>query len=455
MPEIRTTHASRQHIVPAGEPTPGGGPPPLAATPPSPFPRMFRLRQRMPETPAIDCAAVLASQFQQQGITRLFDRGARIAVAVGSRGIANLSAIVSALLDLLRSAGAVPFIVPAMGSHGGATSEGQRGILTEYGVTEAAMGVPIHDSMEVAALGQTPDGIPVWTSTAALASDGIFLVNRVKPHTDFGGDLGSGLVKMSVVGLGKRSGAVMFHAAAARSGHAAVLRALANVTLTKLPIVAGVAIIEGFHHETARLGVLRRDQITVREPELLAEAARLLPRLPFNDVDLLVVDRIGKNISGTGMDPNVTGRYVEGYRSSLGLSVDPGPTVRRIFVRELTSETRGNAIGIGMADFTTTRLVQSMEREATFTNALTALSVQAAKIPIHFPSDREALIQALASLGLPDPRKARILRIRDTLTLGEVEVSEVFLENVRARPDLEPLTSPAEVAFDEHGNLTE
>jgi hypothetical protein len=414
---------------------------------------MLRLRQRMPQSAPIHFGALLAAQFKGSQVLAHLNPGSRIAVAVGSRGIADLPAIVAAVLDPLRSAGAIPFIVPAMGSHGGATAKGQRGILAGYGITEATMGVPIDDRMEVTSLGRTDDGIPVWTSTAALNSDGIVLINRVKPHTDFAGSLGSGLIKMSVVGLGKREGALAFHAAAARAGHAAVLRSLANLTLRKLPVISGVAVIEGFHHETSRLEVIPRDEILIREPDLLVEAARLLPRLPFEDIDLLVVDRIGKNISGTGMDPNVTGRYVDGYRSSLGQSTGPGPTIRRIVVCGLTAETRGNAIGIGMADFTTARLVASMDLEATFTNALTALSVQAAKIPIYFSSDRETLAHAIASLGLSDPRQAGIIRIRDTLSLSEIEISERFLEAVQTRSDLEPLTAPAEITFDRDGNL--
>jgi hypothetical protein len=414
---------------------------------------MLRLRQRLPYAVPLDFRGVLGAQFEREQVLATLKPGARVAVAVGSRGIANLPAIVVALLDLLRSQGFNPFVIPAMGSHGGATAEGQRSILAEYGITESAMGVPIHASMAVSELGRTIDDLAVWTSAVALAADGIVLVNRVKPHTDFSGGLGSGLVKMSVVGLGKRQGAVTFHAAAARAGHATVLRSLANVTLTKLPIIAGVAVIEGFHHETARLEVLQRHEILTREPELLAEAGRLLPRLPFDDIDLLVIDQIGKNISGTGMDSNITGRYVEGYRSSLGQSVGDGPTIRRIVVRGLTAETRGNAIGIGMADFTTARLVQSMDLNATFTNALTALSVQAAKIPIYFSSDRETLARALNSLGLADPRQAKIIRIRDTLSLGEIEVSEAFRATLEGRPDLEPLSEPAEIRFDARGNL--
>ncbi len=415
---------------------------------------MFRLRQIMPKAPEGNYGATLTQQFDQNRLLSELRPGARVAVAVGSRGITHLPRIVGALVELLRASGARPFIVPAMGSHGGATSQGQRDILAEYGITEAATGVPIEDAMDVEALGETREGTTVWTSRAAFGADGIILVNRVKPHTDFNGELGSGLIKMSVVGLGKRPGAIAFHAAAARSDPITVLQALGAVTLSRLPILAGVAIIEGFHHEIAQLCVLRPGEIPTREPALLAEASRLLPRLPFNDIDLLIVDRMGKNISGTGMDSNVTGRYVQGYRSSLGAATGAVPTIRRIFVRELTSETRGNAIGIGLADFTTRRLVQAMDPEATFTNAITALSVQAAKIPIHFASDRETLARALSSLALPAPGQARVVRIRDTLSLGELEVSEAYLPMISSRADLEQLTAPCEAIFDENGNMT-
>jgi hypothetical protein len=417
------------------------------------FPRMIRVRQRFPLSQPIDLPAVVAAGFRRRKLHDQVPPGARIAVGIGSRGIANIAGIAKAVLDALRSAGLDPFIVPAMGSHGGATPEGQRTILADYGITESTVGTRIEASMAVTRLGRTIDGIDVWTSQAALDADGIVLVNRVKPHTDFTGELGSGLVKMSVVGLGNRQGAVTFHAAASRLGHLAALRSLAAVTLGQLPILAGVAVIEGFHHETARIDVLPRDEILVDEPALVTEAGRLLPRLPFDDIDLLVVDRIGKDISGTGMDANVTGRYVHGYQSSLRPAPSGSQTIRRILVRDLTKETRGNAIGIGMADFTTTRLVRSMDLHATYTNALTSLSVQAAKVPIHFESDREALAHALRSVGLPDPAGARIVRIVDTLSLVELQASEALEAQARERQDLELLGPSEPMTFDNHGNL--
>jgi hypothetical protein len=411
------------------------------------------MRQRFPQSPPIDPRAVIAAGFDEQRLLAGLKPGSRVAVGVGSRGITNVAGIAKAVLETLRHAGAAPFIIPAMGSHGGATVEGQRAILADYGITEATVGVPINAAMEVEQLGRTADGLDVWTSRAALQSDGIILINRVKPHTDFSGDLGSGLVKMSVVGLGKRQGAVNFHAAAARLGHLAALRSASAVTLQRLPILAGVAVIEGFRHETARIVVLPRHEILEKEPDLVVEAGRLMPRLPFDDVDLLIVDRIGKDISGTGMDANVTGRYVHGYFSSLKPVPESDLTIRRILVRDLTPETRGNAIGIGMADFTTTRLVRAMDASATYTNALTALSVQAAKIPIHFDTDREGIERALASLGLSDVTQARVVRIVDTLSLAELQVSEAYEPEARQRPDLEILGQPKPMTFDAQGNL--
>lgn len=437
------------------------------------LPRMFRLRQRFPQSQPIDLPGIINTAFQQKGLLKKLRPGAAIAIGVGSRGITNISAITRAVVNGVRAAGLNPVVVPAMGSHGCATAEGQSAILADYGVTEAEVGVPIQSSMAVRHLGRTTDGIEVWTSQAACESDGIILINRVKPHTDFSGELGSGLVKMSVVGLGKREGAVTFHAAAGRLGHLAALRSIASITLSQLPIVAGVAIIEGFQHETARVVVLSRDEILDQEPELVEEAGRTLARLPFEDIDLLIVDRIGKDISGTGMDANVTGRYVHGYFSSLAPhhstaeadaisqhlnhshqpALVPPPTIRRILVRDLTPGTRGNAIGIGMADFTTTRLVRAMDAHATFTNAITALSVQAAKIPIHFESDHETLLHALATLGLQDVAHARVVRILDTLSLREMHVSEAYEHMTRNRDTLEVLTSPAAMGFDALGNL--
>jgi hypothetical protein len=422
-------------------------------TEPNPFPRMFAVRQRFPVSPPLDIPAVLRREFEEQRILRDLKPGARIAVAVGSRGITNLPKIVAGVLDNLKAAGTQPFIIPAMGSHGGATPEGQRSILEEYGVSEQTMGVSIEPSLEVERIGWTEDGVEVFCSVEALRSDGIVLINRVKPHTDFQGTLGSGVVKMSVIGLGKRTGAAICHGAATRLGYEYTLRSIARVMLRTAPILCGVAIVENQFHDTARIVVLNRDDIKEREKELLEEARRLMPRLPFDDIDLLIVDRIGKNISGSGMDPNITGRWVHGYSTSLGSDNQAKPMIRRIFVRDVTPETHGNAIGIGFADITTTRLVNAMDKQATYINALTSLTPNGAKIPIHFDTDRECVAQALASLALSDMRQAKVVRITDTLSLANLEASEAYANLVKQRGDLEVIDEPDEMRFDETNNL--
>jgi len=414
---------------------------------------MFAVRQRFPALPRLDIPAVIRSEFKTQNVLGRLKPGAHIAVAAGSRGIANIRGIVAAVVEVLRTAGAKPFILPAMGSHGGATPEGQIEVLATYGITEQSMGVPIRASMEVERIGQSKEGVEVFCSLEALRSDGIVIVNRVKPHTDFSGTLGSGLMKMMVIGLGKRTGAAAGHAAASRLGYERVIRGMARVTLSRAPILGGVAIVANQFHDTARIAVLHRDQIEEREKELLEEARLLMPRLPFDDIDLLIVDRIGKNISGSGMDPNVTGRWVHGYSTSLADDNQAKPRIRRIFVRDLTPETHGNAIGIGFADITTTRLVNAMDKPVTYINALTALTPNGAKIPIHFDTDREAIAKGLASLAIPDTRQAKVIRIADTLTLGNLEASEPYADWVKQRSDLEMLGGHREIQFDVTDNL--
>jgi hypothetical protein len=415
------------------------------------FPRMARVRQNFPVMPSVDVSATLREQFER--IRAELKPNATVAVGVGSRGITNLAGIVRVVLDLLRGAGARPFIFPAMGSHGGATAEGQTELLASYGVTEAAMGAPIRASMEVRQVGTTSAGAPVYSSVEALAADHIVLVNRIKPHTDFFGAIGSGIIKMSVIGLGKREGAAAMHITASRHGHEAVIREMAGIVFAKTPILGGVAILENQAHETATLHWLKREEIFLREPALKEEASRLMPSIPFEEIDLLIIDRIGKNISGAGLDPNVVGRGVNGYTSELARGEKPAPFIRRIFVRDLTEETHGNAIGIGNADITTTRLVNGMDRRVMYMNALTALTPQSAKIPIYFDTDRECMERALGSLALGNVEEARVLRIADTLNLIEFQASESLLDEIKGNPILRMKGAFEPMRFDAADNL--
>ena len=376
-----------------------------------------------------------------------------MAVAVGSRGIHRLHEVVSLVVGELRRVGAVPFIVPAMGSHGGATSDGQMALLAGYGVTPETTGVEFSPSMEVEYLGAAELGGEVVFSRAALEAEKIVLINRVKPHTDFSGSIGSGLLKMLVVGLGKRIGATNYHLAASRYGYAEVLRSFARVLRVRTPLLCGLAILENQRHQAARIAVVEPDDMEATEAILCAEARALMPRLPMDDLDLLIVDQIGKNISGTGMDPAMIGRSIHGY-SLADPDRQPAPRVRRLFVRDLTPQTKGNAIGIGMADFTTERLAASIDWQVTALNTLTALSLQGAKLPLRFGLDREAIATALASLGIDDSRRARIARIQDTLSLEHLLVSEESYHQLRGREDLELPGALDTPGWDVTGNLT-
>jgi len=415
------------------------------------LPRMIRIQQKFTPTPPVKVNEVLDHEFKKlrSGIRP----GAKIAVGVGSRGIANLPEIVSEVLRQIRSLGADPFIIPAMGSHGGATPEGQLEVLASYGITEAALGVTILASLDVQQIGDTSDGAPVFCSTDALAADGIILINRIKPHTDFFGALGSGLLKMCVIGLGKRAGATAMHLAATQFGYENAIRSMANKLITKTPVLGGVAILENQFHETARIVVVPREAMDSDESELLAEAKSLMPLLPFEEIDLLIVDQMGKNISGTGMDPNVINRSIHGYNSLPMRGDHTAPFIRRIFVRGLTPETYGNAIGLGMADVTTTRLVREVDLNKTNINSLTALTPQSAKIPIAFDTDRECIERMLLSLPLKDTRDATIVRIADTLSVAEMEVSEPLWNAAKDRGDLSSISTLDSIAFNIDENL--
>jgi len=413
---------------------------------------MLDLCQNFPRSARLAIDQAIKNEFQKKALEPQL-AGKRIAVGVGSRGISNLKQIVAAALQELRARGASPFIVPAMGSHGGATPEGQAHILETYGITPASMDVTFETSMETVCLGTTDDGIAVNFSAAALKADGIFPINRVKPHTDFQANLGSGLSKMLAIGFGKQAGAAACHAASSRLGHERVLRQVARMVLNRAPVLAGLAIVENQFHDTADLVVLTPDTLEAEEGKLLVKARELMPKLPFADIDLLIVDQMGKNISGAGMDPNVIGRPVRGYSSSLVPQPGVSPSISRIFVRGLTTASSGNAVGIGMADFTTSATVGSIDLRATYVNALTALTPQTAKIPIHFNTDREVVERALESLALGNTASARVVQIRDTLSLEVMRVSSAYNEELSKRKDIRALGSESEMKFDEKGNL--
>jgi hypothetical protein len=372
--------------------------------------------------------------------------GKRVAVAVGSRGIDRIAEMAGTVVQWLRSQGATPFIMPAMGSHGGATPEGQRGVLATYGVTESAMLAPIEASMEVVELGETVSDVPVVVSSVALGADAVILINRIKPHTDFGSPvLGSGLLKMSAIGLGKAEGAFRCHRAASIHGHEAVIRAVSSVVLPRLPRPYGIGLVEDGAHQLSRIALMRGHDIAEREPELYAKARAWMPALPLEQIDVLVVDQIGKNISGAGMDTNIIGRGVDGQPMAGRRS-----QIRVIYARGITPESKGNAVGIGLADIASRALVEAMDPISTYTNAVSALTPATARIPIHFGSDADCLGAAIR-ISAADLSNVRIARIRNTLALDRIVLSEACLPLLS--PQVEVLVPPSEWTFGADGNF--
>jgi hypothetical protein len=413
------------------------------------YPRMMRLRQTFENVAVDNLAETTAEQLTRQHLAEKVRSGETVAITAGSRGIANLATIVKAIVDHVRSLGAVPFIVPAMGSHGGGTAEGQRAIVEGYGITEQAMGCEIRSSMETVIVDETPQGIPVHFDKHAFEADHVIVCNRVKPHTGFVGEIESGLHKMMLIGLGKHAGASIYHRAIKNHSFGEIIKAVADSVLTKCGILCGVAIVENGYDETALIEAVAPGQFYEREKELLVKAKKWMPKLPFPRADLLIVDRIGKNISGTGMDTNVVGRK---YNDHVATGHDDADCTR-IFVRGLTEETHGNATGIGMAEFTNRRTIASINQEITAINCLTGGHPTAAMLPISFEADRNAIKAALETVGLIPPERVKVIQISDTLHLSEVLVSEAYRDELAGRDDLEILSEAEPMAFDERGNL--
>ena len=364
----------------------------------------------------------------------------RIAVACGSRNITDLVPIVSSLVRGLHERGYRPFLVPAMGSHGGATSAGQRELLEELGLTEERLDVPIRSSMEVEKVGETAQGLPVYWDREALAADGVIVVNRVKPHSTLHPPLGSGLKKMIAIGLGKQKGAETLHRARLQDH----LRPVAALLLERAPILGGIAIVENGCGQTAWIEGVPRQTLLDRDDQLLETARAYLPHLPLLPLDVLVIRQVGKNISGTGMDPNVIGRH---RRHGGQADVD----IATIVALHLTPESHGNATGIGMADLITERLQRAIDWKATSTNCLTGQFVQGMRLPYAFPSDRDAIAAALNLC--PDPGRARCMVIEDTAHLETIYVSESLAGEAKENPSLEPMAPFTQLAFGLDGGL--
>ncbi len=411
------------------------------------LPLMTPVEQHFPATSLDDVTASVEQQVQEAGLLANIKPGARIAVTGGSRGIANIPAITRAVVDQVKKAGGQPFILPAMGSHGGSTPEGQQEVLASYGITPDSMGAPVEATMDVVEIDQLKDGTPVLVNRLALEADGVIIVNRVKPHTSFRGPFESGLMKMMTIGLGSRQGATMAHSRGAH-GLATLIPAWGSVILQKAPILGGVAIVENAHEQTARIAALRPEQFESEEPRLLQEARDNMPRLLVHNIDLLIVEEMGKNISGTGMDTNVLGRMM-----LPGVKEPDEPGVARIVVLDLTDKTHGNANGVGMADIITRRLFDRIDLKATYANVFTTTFLNRAYIPVIMESDREAIEAALDVLRLEDPAQARIVRIKNTLEITHIDISAPLFSEFKDHPHLKQKGDPRPFLFSDDGAL--
>ena len=412
------------------------------------LPKMTRIQQKFEAPVLTDLPAAIHTELDRINAATIVKPGETVAITAGSRGVANVDVAVKATVDYLKGLGAKPFVVPAMGSHGGATAEGQRIVLEHYGITEETVGAPVKATMDVVELGKTADGLPVFFDRYAAEADHVVPLNRIKAHTDFNGSIESGLMKMMVIGLGKQQGANLYHRAFFQYSFEHVIRAVGGFILNTGKIAFGLGLIENAHEDTAKAIAIPAAQLLQSERELLVEAKSLMGRLPFDELDLLIVDWTGKNISGTGMDTNVIGRMMQNFEPEPAK-----PAILRIFVRDLTEESDGNATGIGLADFTTTRLVDKIDRHSTYMNGITALGPQKSKIPFYYDTDREAIEVALDTIGLTEPEDARVIRIESTLRLTELDISEVLLEDAQLHSRLAVIGETEPFEFDAAGNL--
>ncbi|HEX7955124.1 MAG TPA: lactate racemase domain-containing protein [Burkholderiales bacterium] len=411
------------------------------------LPRMVNVRQKFDGAHLGDIPATVAREFQRPEVRACVKSGQVIAVGCGSRGIANIATITRCVIRELQALGAKPFIFPAMGSHGAATAEGQKKVLEGYGISEALMGVPVKATMDTVIVGHLDDGTPVHMDRFAAEAEGVVVINRIKPHTAFRGATESGVTKMLSIGIGKINGAATYHQHGMDT-FPALLPKVRDVNLASRNVLFGVGIVENAHDQTSVIEVMPADQIAGREPALQELAKRQMPQLYFDEIDVLVIDEMGKNISGAGFDPNITGR------NRRAIKWDFGPRVKKIVVLGLTPETKGNATGMGGADIITMRLFQEIDIPSTYANIITSMNLDGGAIPIVMNTERDAIALAVKTVVRVKPENCRIVRIRNTLELAQIQVSEPLLAEVRARPEQFQIASPASAfAFDAAGRL--
>jgi hypothetical protein len=412
------------------------------------FPKMIKVEQRFSNIQVVDIDQAVHDEMLKLPLPELAQKS--VAVTAGSRGIPNFPETCRALGRELRARGALPFVVPAMGSHGGGTSEGQIEVLSSLGMTEKTLEMPIRATMETVVLGHSPEGVEVNCDANAYGADHIVICGRVKPHTDFRGPIESGLCKMMIVGLGKHRGAVSFHKTGGIMGMSQRLQSSAKVFLEKTNILFAMALIDNAYHQTKRLEAVMPQDILDREPELLKEAAAAMPNIAFQEIDTLIVDQYGKEISGAGMDPNITGRFL--FAPEMKMEGYPHP--KKIAILRLTEMSHGNAAGLGIADFICRKFAQSLDLAATYTNSLSS-PLCMAKIPMIMNNDIDTIYAAASACGKSEIREVSLVRIRNTLDLDHIWVSENYLPEIEANADLKIVDGPRSMEFDAFGNLVD
>ena len=377
------------------------------------------------------------------------DSGDEVAITAGSRGISNVAEILTSAVEYLQGRGLRPFVFPAMGSHGGASAQGQLEVLDSLGITEETLGCPIKSSMETVKIAETERGFPVYMDKQAHQAEGVLVANRVKPHTSFTGDIQSGLIKMMVIAMGKQQGARMAHKQAFAHGLREIVPEVGRLILEEAPVVGGLALVEDFYDQTAIIEGLKPEEFFEEEPKLLQKSKKLMPTLPTTQADILIVDEMGKNISGTGMDTKVVGRI-----RTLGEKEPEYPEISRIYARDLTEESHGNAVGVGLADFVHRRLVDKIKREATYLNCLTGTGPEKGRIPITFSQDKTALKASLASIGT-EPSEAKLIWVKNTMDLKEFYLTRSMIESleVEEAEQLERRGDWERFKFDNQGNF--
>ena len=405
------------------------------------------VRQRLHAEKLQDIPAAIGGALEEFDLSSATKPGESVAVCVGSRGISQISFIVSECVNFLTNNGLRPFIVPAMGSHGGNTPEGERSVLARLGIDESRVKVPIRAAKDVVGIGTLHIGIPMLMDRGAAEADHLVVINRVKPHTKFHGPIESGLTKMLTVGLGKGEGAAMYHRAAVRHSFS-ILHDAARHILKKRSVLFGLAILEDGYNNISRIHAVGPENWHQEESRLLEQARAMMPHIPFDPLDILIVDEIGKEISGIGMDSNVTGRH----RDMVG-DFFTAPHAKRIFVRNLSPGSDGNANGIGLADVTTQRLVDAIDLNKTYQNALTAISPEKAAVPMHFETDRQCVETCLNTIGMVGPEEARIVRIKNTAALETLWISRALGAEAASNPDIQVVGTWEPMGFDNEGNL--